>query len=375
MKSRSKMNILGMMSGTSMDAVDCILVEVLINLNNDFKFKIIEQTSFKIPSSIRSKIIKAIERPKLNHDKLDNEIGRLYQECASKIKNKNLIQLIAIHGQTIYHKERFKSIQIGNPKYLHEKFKLPVIYNFRKNDILMNGTGAPLMPFLDWLMLKKSNFNNYVLNIGGIANITYIPKNAKKSQVIGFDTGPGMSLIDESCSYFFNSNIDFDAKYSKDGIVNKKLLNELMTHPYVNAQFPKSTGRDIFGKNFVKNIAVKYYEDQPQNIVRTFVAFTAKSISININKIHKLKGLNKEVYLFISGGGINHPLLMEDIKNYTDIFHIKSSTLLFINPKYKEALLMAVLGYSKIHQIESNMPSVTGATNSVVLGEEYCLYK
>ena len=184
MKSRSKMNILGMMSGTSMDAVDCILVEVLITLNNDFKFKIIEQTSFKIPSSIRSKIIKAIEKPKLNHDKLDNEIGRLYQECASRIKNKNLIQLIAIHGQTIYHEERFKSIQIGNPKYLHEKFKLPIIYNFRKNDILMNGTGAPLMPFLDWLILKKSHFNNFVLNIGGIANITYIPKNAKKAKLL-----------------------------------------------------------------------------------------------------------------------------------------------------------------------------------------------
>ena len=88
MKSRSKMNILGMMSGTSMDAVDCILAEVLINLNNDFKFKIIEQTSFKIPSSIRSKIIEAVERPKLNHDKLDNEIGILYQKCASKIKIK-----------------------------------------------------------------------------------------------------------------------------------------------------------------------------------------------------------------------------------------------------------------------------------------------
>ncbi|MAJ44402.1 MAG: hypothetical protein CMF96_06635 [Candidatus Marinimicrobia bacterium] len=363
------MTILGMMSGTSMDAIDCIISEIKISSNFNLTYNVIEQNCFPIPLLIRKKIIRAIENPKLNFEELDNLIGKFHSNCALKLKNTHLLDSIAIHGQTIYHKERIKSLQIGNPKYLYENHKVPIIYNFRKHDILENGTGAPLMPYLDWLLLKNTNFSDFTLNIGGISNITSIPKNTNRNQVIGFDTGPGMALIDECCIHFWKVSFDKNGMYSEKGKINEKLLNHLMDHPFINKNFPKSTGRDIFGKKMVLQIVDKYQHESPENILRTFIAFTAKSISTNLNKILNFTPLYSR--LFISGGGIHHPILIDDLKKYSQIQYINNSKVLGIHTDYKEALLIAILGYSKLNQMKSNMPSVTGANCEVVLGEIY----
>ena len=369
MQKKSKLIVLGIMSGTSMDAVDCIISEIEISNNFDFSFNVIEQKSFPIPLQIRDEIISVVENPKLDYHGLDNQIGEFYGQCVSQLKNTNLLDSIAIHGQTIYHKERVKSIQIGNPKYLHHKFNIPILYDFRKNDISENGTGAPLMPYLDWLLLKNSDFSDFTLNIGGIANITSIPKDANKDEVVGYDTGPGMALIDECCMHFWNAQFDKDGQYSKNGKIIEEILNDLMNHPFINEKFPKSTGRDIFGKKMVNEIVDKFHQESPQNILRTLIAFTAKSITSNLNKIRNFMPSNSR--LFISGGGIHHPILLDDLKNYSQIQSIENSNSLGIHPDYKEALLMAVLGYSKMNQLRSNMPCVTGANCEIVLGDIY----
>ena len=369
MEIQPKLTILGMMSGTSMDAVDCIISEIEISKDFDFSFNVIEQKSFPIPLQIRDEIISVVENPELDFNELDNQIGKFYSKCASQLKNTNMLDSFAIHGQTIYHEERVKSIQIGNPKYLHDKFNIPILYDFRKNDISENGTGAPLMPFLDWLLLKKSDFSDFTLNIGGIANITSIPKKANKDEVVGFDTGPGMALIDECCMHFWDAPFDKDGQYSKNGKIIEKLLIDLMNHPFINAKFPKSTGRDVFGKNMVLKIIEDYPHESSQNILRTLIAFTAKSITSNLNKIRNFTPSNSR--LIISGGGIHHPILLDDLKNYSQIQNIENSNSLGIHSDYKEALLMAVLGYSKLNQLKSNMPSVTGANCEIVLGDIY----
>ena len=151
--------------------------------------------------------------------------------------------------------------------------------------------------------------------------------------------------------------------------INEKLLKDLMNHPFINAKFPKSTGRDIFGKKMVNEIVDKFPQESPQNILRTLIAFTAKSITSNLNKIRNFTPSNSR--LFISGGGIHHPILLDDLKNYSQIEHIENSNTVGIHPDYKEALLMAVLGYSKMNQLKSNMPSVTGANCEIVLGDIY----
>ena len=284
------------------------------------------------------------------------------------IKIKKL-DLIALHGQTIYHEERVKSIQIGNPEPLFKQFNIPIIYNFRKADIEVGGTGAPLMPFLDWAILRKSGFNDITLNIGGISNITVVPRDGKRDSVIGFDTGPGMALIDECCLRFWNNPFDENGKFSENGIIIHKLLNELIDHPFIKMEFPKSTGRDVFGEKFVKKIVQRYLDENPNDILRTFVAFTAKSISENLKNVRNFSPLVNR--LIVSGGGIHHPILMNDLKIYSGINEIYDSTILDVDPDYKEALLIAVLGYTKFNEISNNMPSVTGAENEIVLGDVF----
>ena len=364
-----KMTVLGMMSGTSMDGIDCIIAEIQMSNQYELSFKIIETYTQPIPNDLRNEIKPFIENPNLDYKSLDKKIGHFYSQSASQLSQTSQLDLISIHGQTIYHKERIKSIQIGDPKFIYEKFKTTVVYNFRKNDILVNGTGAPLMPFLDWLFLKDSNFFDITLNIGGISNITAISKCGHKNEVIGFDTGPGMSLIDECCMHYFNVLYDKDAHYSKDGKLIPEMLNELMQLPFIKMDYPKSTGRDMFGKKLALKFIDKYYFESPENILRTFIAFTAKSISENLNKIRNFRP--SDARLFISGGGINHPIIIEDLKKYSQIKFIENSNSLNIDPDYKEALLMSVLGYTNINHIPNNMPSVTGANKDVILGEIY----
>jgi len=369
MRSYPKITILGMMSGTSMDGVDCIISKIKINDIYKLTFEIIEQKTIPIPNELRNKIELAVENPHLDYHSLCDEIGKFYSSSAMQLNNTKNLNIISIHGQTIFHEEKVKSIQIGNPYFLSKQFNIPVIHQFRIKDINAGGTGAPLMPFLDWLLLKNSNQLDFTLNIGGISNITVVSKNGSKNEVIGFDTGPGMALIDEYCNQIWGEPFDNNAKFSKNGKIIYELLDYLMSHPFIQMEFPKSTGRDIFGKNFILEIIKLFNQEKPENILRTFVAFTAKSISINLNKVRNF--IKSEYRLFISGGGIHHPLLIKDLKDYTQIKHIYHSDILGIHPDYKEAFLMAVLGYTHFVNLTNNMPSVTGAKKNVVLGEKY----
>lgn len=369
MSKNHQLTILGMMSGTSMDGIDCLIANVKISNEQNLTFEIIEQNTFPIPKLIRDQITSVIENPQNNYNDLHNELGEFYNLCCLKLKNTKMLDLISIHGQTIYHEERVKSIQIGSPASLNKQFKIPVIHNFRLKDIELNGTGAPLMPFLDWLLLKDSKKIDITLNIGGIANVTIVPKNGARDNIIGFDTGPGMALIDECCLEFWKKPFDKNGEISKNGIINEDILDYLMHHPFIKENYPKSTGRDVFGKLMVLDIIKKFNDEKPQNLLRTFIAFTVNSISENLYNIRNFSPL--ESRLLLSGGGINHPILMDELKRITQIKQIEKSDILGIHPDYKEALLMAVLGYTHYYKMPNNMPSVTGAIKKVVLGETY----
>ena len=181
---KSNLTVLGMMSGTSMDGLDCIIVNLNYSEKDELYFDIIEKNTFQIPVDLRNEISSVILNPHQDFKSLHQKLGLFYLSCTYKmIKIKNL-ELIAFHGQTIYHEERVKSIQIGNPEPLFKKFNIPIIYNFRKADIEVGGTGAPLMPFLDWAILKKSGFNDITLNIGGISNITVVPRDDSPSYFV-----------------------------------------------------------------------------------------------------------------------------------------------------------------------------------------------
>ena len=210
------------------------------------------------------------------------QLGDAFASFVKKFLDNRHVDLIAFHGQTIAHQDGVSTRQIGDPKNLYNIFKVPIIYNFRQADIDSGGNGAPLMPFLDWILFKERDIPIITLNLGGVANISYIPKSGKREDVLGFDTGPGMSLIDETCRILLDMDMDHNGIISRSGSINQKLLNELMSHEFIRKDPPKSTGRHEFGKEMVYNIIEKYPRIKTEDLLRTFSIFTAKSVAINL---------------------------------------------------------------------------------------------
>lgn len=351
-----------------MDGLDMCLVDISLGQDYSFEYHIIDSNYEKFDSFTVELINKTINNIKYLED-LNNHIGKLFSNIVDKYYSIEYIDAISMHGQTVRHLEKIESIQAGNPKFLYEKFNVPIIHNFRHADILEGGNGAPLMPFLDWLLFRKYNNDVVTLNIGGISNISFIKNNCDLNNVVGFDTGPGMSLIDEFTLLNWGIRYDKDGILARKGKINNDLLDYLMKNKYINKIPPKSTGRDIFGLKFVNDIMNKFQNINRFDMLRTLVRFTAASIIFNLQYLQKIVINNST--LIISGGGINNKLLFSDINEIANFKNIIISDKVGINPDYKESLLMAVLGLGKILKLNTNVPSVTGAKRFVSCGEIY----
>ena len=360
-------SVLGLMSGTSMDGLDCGIFNITLNSDYVFNWECVDFNSIPYSENMRHLISMALVGNLDCIRAVDKIMGKEFSSITEKFIKGRKVDIIASHGQTISHVDGVSTLQIGDVKYLRESNKVPIISNFRQADINSNGNGAPLMPFLDWLLFKKSNNETITLNLGGVANITYIPKSGIRDKVLGFDTGPGMALIDEACKLYFGKRMDKNGMHAKLGKVIDEVLMELSTHEFIQKTPPKSTGRHEFGKGLAERIISKYSEISPQDMIKTFCVFTANSISYNINKY--LNFITSDCNFIISGGGVHHPVLMEEIHNLSILSNIIISNDIGINPDMKESLLMAVLGVARIANIPANMPSVTGAEEMVVLGD------
>ena len=364
---KDSLRIVGFMSGTSMDGLDCCICDISIDNNFRLDYKIIAQKSFQFNDFIVSQIKSNIgNKNQVEINQIDDFLGRVFLDLSKDFLSAHSFDYIAIHGQTIRHKDKIESIQVGNPSYLSDFFKVSVIYNFREKDIKLGGNGAPLMPFLDWLIFKNKNFNTLTLNLGGISNVSMIRKQSKINKVIGFDVGPGMSLIDECSNKFWNNYCDYNSQYSSKGKVDEDMLTYLMKESFISKEPPKSTGREDFGEDYVNKIIRDFSTSSKFDIIRTLVKFTSKSIKMNVEEfILKNNNIDR---LVVSGGGLKHSILISDIKKDLDI-PMCDIINYGIESKFKESFLMSVLGYAKIKNIESNIPSVTGAMDNIVLGD------
>ncbi len=356
------------MSGTSMDGLDCCYVDISI-VDDLIKYNIIKYKTISFSGKIKksiSSIIGSDDEKKISN--VNKELGVEFLHIVRDFIDEDHIELICMHGQTITHVDKIKTRQIGDPKYLFQYYNIPVIYDFRTQDILLGGNGAPLVPYLDWLLSKQNNETIFTINLGGIANITYIDKFSYRDKVIGFDTGPGMCLIDQYVQKYWNIDYDFDGKIARNGKINIDLLNELLKHPYLQKQFPKSTSREEFDLTYLQSIEKKHIKINNCDFLRTLVNFTAYSIYLN-SKL--LQYNNEEIKIVISGGGAKNPLLVNDIKKMFGVNEIFTSDYYGINIDIKEAFLMAVMGYSRYKNIYNNMPSVTGACEYSSYGKIY----
>ena len=353
------------MTGTSLDGVDACLADISLD-GDGLAVDILETATVPLAGDIRQAIRAVQTGTPDDLAALHYRLGSLYADVGERIAAGRHVALAGIHGQTIAHADGQHTLQIGSPTDLALRLGIPVIANFREADITAGGRGAPLMPFLDWLLCRGRAAVTLTLNLGGIANLTHVPAAADREQVIGFDTGPGMCLIDAAAEQLFGERGDLDGRLSSAGSVDQGLLDELLAHPFIGQGPPKSTGTDVFSPAMVRQI-IDRRRLQPADLLRTLVRFTALSVAENVHKF--VPALTGQAEMVMSGGGGRHPVLMADLDADLPEWKRVTSQVLGVDPDAKEALLMAVLAVAKMEGIPGNMPGVTGAGRALLLGQ------
>ena len=360
------MKVLGLMSGTSMDGLDCCLADLEIK-NSNLIFKIIKSSTSYYNSKTKEIIRNTIFTKKYTHDYIENYLGSIFSEIIYEFIESYDVELISNHGQTISHLDGKYSVQISSPKIIYQNFKIPVVHTFRQLDIQNGGNGAPLMPILDWYLFKKTNI--LTINIGGISNISII-NNQDKSLIIGFDTGPGMCLIDLYVKNYWQIEYDIDGDLSSRGNVSKEMLGHLMKDEFVIRKNPKSASTEMYDQKYLSNLEKKFPNINRYDFLRSLVNFTSVSIIKNIKNVCLASSL-LDMKVIVSGGGIKNKILFNDIKDGLNTSKVMLMDYNGIDIDNKESFLMCLLGYTKYFNISNNVPSVTGAKHDIVCGEIY----
>ncbi|MGL4109716.1 anhydro-N-acetylmuramic acid kinase AnmK [Clostridium sp. LP20] len=373
------MYCIGLMSGTSLDGIDAALVNIS-GYGLDTNVELIAFDTYDIPTDIKDEIKEAclnISSSTALICSLNFKLGYLFSDAVKKICKKanisiNNIEFVSTHGQTIYHIPKAidgyvpSSLQIGEPSIIAYENNVKVISNFRTMDIAAGGEGAPLVPYSEFILYGGKGENIALQNIGGIGNVTVIPGSKDMREIYAFDTGPGNMMIDEACQQLFGIGYDKNGDIARSGKISDRIMNELMSHPYINMYPPKTTGREDFGEQFVSSILERYREESPEDIIATFTAYTANTIIENYKRyiIPKVK-LSK---IIIGGGGAHNKTLVELIQNGLKDIKVFTQDDLGYSSDAKEAIAFAILGNETINGNCSNVPTATGAKESVILG-------
>jgi len=366
---------IGLMSGTSLDGVDAALVEIS-GVNEDTEVELIDFDTTAIPNDLNKRIQASFSEKTSSSallSSLNVEIGALFAKAAlnackkAEIAIEN-VEYIASHGQTIYHipeatkQYRASTLQLGEPAIIAERTGCTVVSNFRPRDMAVGGQGAPIVPYSEFILYRDDKRTRLLQNIGGIGNVTVLPPNAKISDVLAFDTGPGNMIINELTQHFYEEPYDRDGEYAAKGTVNEDLLAEWMTLPYIQKEPPKTTGREMFGAQFVQKY-LEEYKLKPNDWLATATMFTAQTIAKNIEPF-----ITEETDLIIGGGGSYNPTLLAMIKEAVPNISVKRQEDLGYSSDAKEAIAMTILGNQTLKRQPSNVPSATGASKPVILG-------
>lgn len=377
--------IIGILSGTSVDSIDCVLVEVK-GFGPKTKIAVKEFYSKRYPNELKKLILKNSHIKSSNVEDiclLNFIVGKAFAQTVSEFLtkrkiNSSTISFIGSHGQTIYHIPHEKSVggikskatlQIGDPSVIASLTGITTIGDFRTADMAMNGNGAPFAPYLDYILFGDTKKNIALLNIGGIGNVTILKKGCRKNEVLAFDTGAGNMMIDALMKKFYGTDYDKNGKIASQGKLNTALFNKLKKRDkYYITKPPKATGREYYGEDFI-NYILKNSKGLPkQDIISTVTEFTAFTICYNmINFLPKGCGSIEELH--ISGGGAENKFLVQSISSYlpgTKILKLDSKG---ITAKNKEAVLFAILANETYNGMTSNLPSVTGAKREVIQGK------
>jgi len=363
---------IGLMSGTSLDGIDAGLYDFSAK-----KPKVIHFYYQPYPPALK-KQIQAISQEGaqislLEYGQLDTYLGELYAEaCLELLAQANIdakdIKAIGSHGQTLYHAPNVSypfSLQIGNPNSISQKTGITTVADFRRQDIAAGGQGAPLVPAFHQTFFHHPEKNHLILNIGGIANLSYLPKDSKQ-KILGFDTGTGNTLMNAWIFQHKNQAYDNQGEWAAAGKLQPRLLKHLKDDPYFKKAPPKSTGTEYFSMQWLTDklstLADSY---SPVDIQNTLCQFTADTISDAI-----YQETPEAETVFICGGGIHNQYLIKLLKKQLSM-PVLSTEVLGIHPDQVEAMAFAWLAKQTYQGKVGNLPDATGANKSVILGAIY----
>jgi anhydro-N-acetylmuramic acid kinase len=362
------MIVAGIMSGTSLDGIDVAIVDIQGKRIRPLAFQ-----STPYPKAVREALLGVSNA--MTHTatiaRLHFLLGELYADAVKKASRRHNLALIGMHGQTIFHEgspvdylgQRVAStMQIGEAAIIAERTGVQTISNFRERDVAAGGQGAPLVPYVDYLLFHHAQRTRVALNIGGIANITTIPAGAKPDKVIAYDTGPGNMVIDALIAHHTEGRqrYDRDGSIARRGNVHERLLEAMMSDPYFKLKPPKSTGRERFGQQFVSGLLATGIS--LPDLIATATEFTVQSIATAI-----LRAKPNEV--IAGGGGVHNGQIMRRLGELLPGIDVMSSREFGIDPDAKEAIAFAVLAYEFVRRRPGNLPPATGARRAVMLGK------
>ena len=376
------MIVAGVMSGTSADGINVAIAEIM-GRGFGTKLRLLAHHEFAFPVQVRRKILSLMnaERARVaDLSQLNFLLAELYAKAVRESARRAAVKLAlaGCHGQTIYHQGEAANFlgahiastwQTGEGSVLAARLGVPVVSDFRTADMAAGGKGAPLVPYLDYLLLRDRRRGRIVQNLGGIGNITAIPAGAGPENVIAFDTGPGNMVIDQITEQLFGRRYDRDGRIAAKGHVLDDVVGWAMCMEFFSRTPPRTAGREEFGREFVVAFLRRCGRARPQDVVATATALTARSIGDALRRFVTKRGDFKDYV--VSGGGANNPTLMRMIGAEVEPLGLKirRSDDFGIPSEAKEALAFAVLAYQTWHREPSNIPSATGAKRPAILGK------
>lgn len=396
-KSATPAYFIGLMSGTSLDGVDT----VICTIESTNTFSLLHAETYPIPKQLKHDLLALSQKRQANeldsYARLDVQMGHLFADCCLRLLAKSNLkseQICAIgsHGQTLRHYPDSPyptTLQIGDPNIIAQLTGITTIADFRRKDMAAGGQGAPLVPPFHQALFTKKNRNRVILNIGGIANITFLPDFSDTlpgsmpgydsilgydtipgyDTILGYDTGPGNGLMDDWCIRHFDCAYDQSGKLSAQGKVDKKLLSILLSDPYFSQKAPKSTGREYFSYQWIEAQLEQQQDDiNSFDVLATLLELSCLSISNEILHLNTMIANKTIDELLVCGGGVKNNRLMQRLQELMPEVIVSSTENYGLHPDWVEASAFAWLAHQTLNGLSANLPSVTGARSKVILG-------
>lgn len=387
------MIVAGVMSGTSADGINVALVRIQ-GRGFRSRLELLADYEFPYPGDVRRAVLAAMNASSARVGdlaRLNFALGELYADAVRTAQRRARLEceLVGCHGQTLYHQGKSQAYlgrpiactwQSGEGAVVAARLGVPVVSDFRPADMAAGGTGAPLVPYLDYVLFRHRRFGRVVQNLGGIGNLTAIPARAAAEDVVAFDTGPGNMVIDAVTQHLFQKALDRNGRLAAKGEPNQAVLRRLLRHPFFRQKPPKTAGREQFGREFVREVLSLSRRESPHDVLATVTALTARSVGMAVQKYvlpldqaydPRARRPTSFREFVVSGGGTRNATLMRMIREELAPLkmRVRTSDELGVPSEAKEAVAFALLAYQTWRRMPSNLPSATGADRPAILGK------